>query len=425
MLFSIIMCTYNSERTLKHALDSVINQTCQDWEIVVLDNGSADKTTEILKEYQKKEQRIVCKFQEHNVGWAKGTSICLSMASGEYMMFLGADDYLFHNKVLEKVQKEILEYQPDIIWTGHVLAEFENDKFRLIRIVTPKYRRYEKEDKQTELVEILRDVYYNSIMHYVKTDFLKENGIDFYSPFYGDCQGMTEALCRAERMTVLDGAEYVLTLNTSQSSSKTVYDYDICRQWESIKSVVPEIMYFRNSMELEFIAKRIFQNLSMMLENIVLGGNLCNKFMNDIQKSLPERFLKAEEWISSNAFGEMMFYAGRKNTSEYMIGAVGVLYWACKKQESLIKEIQKHSKWIADFSEIVFVCGEDGKVSWKNYFSEYEARKILLILDRNENRHLIGAELLLKDEITFENETIKAEIQNRLKEYIMSMQRKA
>lgn len=44
------------------------------------------------------------------------------------------------------------------------------------------------------------NVYYNSVMHYVKIDFLKENGIDFYYPFYGDCQGMTEAIVRAEKL---------------------------------------------------------------------------------------------------------------------------------------------------------------------------------------------------------------------------------
>ena len=71
-------------------------------------------------------------------------------------------------------------------------------------------------------------------MHYVKIDFLKENGIDFYYPFYGDCQGMTEAIVRAEKIVVMSQPEYVLTLNTSQSSKRCGYNHDEKRQWDSI-----------------------------------------------------------------------------------------------------------------------------------------------------------------------------------------------
>lgn len=60
MLFSIIMCTYNSAHTLKYAVDSVCRQSYADWELVILDNGSSDMTVELLQEYQKEDKRIRC-----------------------------------------------------------------------------------------------------------------------------------------------------------------------------------------------------------------------------------------------------------------------------------------------------------------------------------------------------------------------------
>lgn len=422
MLFSIIMCTYNSAKTLKYAVDSVINQIYKDWELLILDNGSMDETTEILREYEKSDRRIICTFLQHNVGWAKGIQISLSNAKGKYMMFLGADDYLLHDRTLDEIQKEIINGWPDIIWTGYALAYFQEGVFHLVKTSIPEYQKYDKKEKLTELREIMQNVYYNSVMHYVKIEFLKKHGIDFYAPFYGDNQGMTEALCQAGTMVVMDRAEYVLTVNTSQTSSKTGWDYDISRQWESVKSAVPEIRNFRRTDSKRYIAERILRNLAGMLENIVLGGELRNSLMNRVHKSLSERFLKAEEWISSDAFGEMMYYAGRKDFTEQLIGAAGVLYWICKEREREAERIKKQSRWLSDFSEQIFIRKNTGEIGWKTYFSCDEAAAAVLALKNEKNKHFVGAELLLKDEIAFENMEIKQEIKNNLQDYMESME---
>lgn len=54
MLFSIIMCTYNSAKSLKYAVDSVRNQVFDEWELIILDNGSEDETVSLLKVYEKR-----------------------------------------------------------------------------------------------------------------------------------------------------------------------------------------------------------------------------------------------------------------------------------------------------------------------------------------------------------------------------------
>lgn len=409
MLFSVIMCTYNSKNTLNYAVESVLKQEWNDWELLILDNGSTDGTVDLLLEYEKQEQRISCIYRKDNVGWCKGISICLEQAKGQYMMFLGADDLLATERTFLEVANEIEKHQPDIIWTGNAVAVLENGVHKIETTVKPRYCILEKEDKLTQLYYIMSNVYYNSVMHYVRIDFLKKCGIDFYHPFYGDCQGMTEAIGKANKMVVLDKVEYILTANTSQTAPKVDFEYNIARQWQSVKEAVGDLSACRQDM-LRIVAERIFINLACMCDNIAVGQALRDNLMNDVNKGIVERFLKAEEWISSDAFGEMMQYSNRLRFEEHLIGAAGVLYWQSKKYGNYAQQIQNDSKWLADFVEVAMGMDENGKLFWKTKFSRGEGKLLLSTLKNMLNPYHIGCELLLKDEIEYEELKQKEEI---------------
>lgn len=90
-MISIIIATYNSGKTLRRALDSVLNQSYQDWECIVVDGASKDNTIDIVKEFVNKDSRFrYISEPDHgiydafNKGW--------KMANGEWMMYLGSDD---------------------------------------------------------------------------------------------------------------------------------------------------------------------------------------------------------------------------------------------------------------------------------------------------------------------------------------------
>lgn len=90
---SVIIATYNSEKTIRVALDSVLNQQYQDWECIVVDGLSKDGTVAIVKEFCEKDSRFRCVsekdngiYDAFNKGW--------KMAKGEWIHYLGSDDYL-------------------------------------------------------------------------------------------------------------------------------------------------------------------------------------------------------------------------------------------------------------------------------------------------------------------------------------------
>ena len=93
---SVILPVYNSEKYLKECLDSLVNQTFDDIEVLCINDGSDDGSLEILKEYQKSDSRIVVVDQE-NMGVAKTRNKALGMVSGNYVYFMDSDDVLDSN----------------------------------------------------------------------------------------------------------------------------------------------------------------------------------------------------------------------------------------------------------------------------------------------------------------------------------------
>ncbi|WP_264566081.1 glycosyltransferase family 2 protein [Flavobacterium sp. N3904] len=91
-LVSIITPTFNTENFIEAALQSVLNQTYQNWEMILVDDASTDQTVEIIKEFVKKDNRIrlIELFQNSGAGIAR--EVALSQAKGDYIAFLDADD---------------------------------------------------------------------------------------------------------------------------------------------------------------------------------------------------------------------------------------------------------------------------------------------------------------------------------------------
>ena len=88
--FSIIILTYNRKEKLKRALDSVLAQTYQNFELLVMDDGSNDDTEEMVKSFD--DQRIIYEWSEIGVG-LEDREIGINKAKGEWIVFLDSDDW--------------------------------------------------------------------------------------------------------------------------------------------------------------------------------------------------------------------------------------------------------------------------------------------------------------------------------------------
>jgi glycosyltransferase involved in cell wall biosynthesis len=97
---SIIIPSYNHGQYIRQAIDSVLNQTHKNWELIIIDDGSADDTHEVLSQYQH-HPKIRIRLHQHNRGQTVRLNEALDMARGQYISFLPSDDWYLPEK-LEK-----------------------------------------------------------------------------------------------------------------------------------------------------------------------------------------------------------------------------------------------------------------------------------------------------------------------------------
>ena len=101
---SIIVPTYNRDSFLERTILSVQNQTINDWELLIIDDGSTDKTREIVENFIKKDKRIKYFYQENSGGPASPKNIGLANATGKYVAFLDSDDEWFPQKLEKQIK---------------------------------------------------------------------------------------------------------------------------------------------------------------------------------------------------------------------------------------------------------------------------------------------------------------------------------
>lgn len=144
-MVSVVVPIYNVETLLRRALDSILSQTCKDWEAILVDDGSTDSSGRIAEEYAESDRRFQV-IHKANGGQSEARNVGLQHARGEFLLFLDADDFL-HPQLMELCLQAMLRDNCD-------LACFTYDRvYRTIALVKqflhldapkPHYKFYEQ-----------------------------------------------------------------------------------------------------------------------------------------------------------------------------------------------------------------------------------------------------------------------------------------
>ena len=111
----ILLASYNGEKYISEQLDSIINQTYKNWELIIRDDGSKDETVTILNKYEKKDERIkILRDDKGNLGFLKNFEELLFNAKEEFVLFSDQDDFWLKNK-LEKFVKKIRDLDEKVL----------------------------------------------------------------------------------------------------------------------------------------------------------------------------------------------------------------------------------------------------------------------------------------------------------------------
>ena len=117
-LVSIIMPVYNCEKYLTESIGSVISQSYQNWELIIVDDGSTDRSSEIIDAYSQKDVRIKA-FHKPNQGVSMARNLALEQMKGEYVTFIDSDDVYHANRLSRMIQVFAQNRECDIVFSRH------------------------------------------------------------------------------------------------------------------------------------------------------------------------------------------------------------------------------------------------------------------------------------------------------------------
>lgn len=110
------MSSYNHEKYVAQAIESVLNQTFRDLELIIVDDCSTDNSRKIIETYQARDERVRAFFHEKNMGIPKTANDCLKRVKGKFISFIGSDDMWVHSK-LEKQLKALRNNEDKLLWS--------------------------------------------------------------------------------------------------------------------------------------------------------------------------------------------------------------------------------------------------------------------------------------------------------------------
>lgn len=185
---SIIIPVFNVECYLQECLDSVVNQTLKDIEIICIDDGSTDSSLKILQKYKKQDNRIILLTQE-NKGAHLARTTALKIAKGEYIGFIDSDDWIDLD-FFETLYNKAIEENADIVRTKIKIIEDNVEKDNMYNKIIERHINENSVLEKTEHWNVI----WNSIY---KLEFLRQNKIDYFDSDLPMCHDMPFT-CRAD-----------------------------------------------------------------------------------------------------------------------------------------------------------------------------------------------------------------------------------
>ncbi|MGC9377774.1 bifunctional glycosyltransferase/CDP-glycerol:glycerophosphate glycerophosphotransferase [Streptomyces sp. MH13] len=200
-LFSIIIPTYKVQAFLRDCLDSVLDQSFQSYELLVVDDCSPDGCGEIIDDYAKADPRVVAIHLEKNVGLGQARNVGMARARGTYLLFLDSDDTMLPGSLRAMAERIKETSSPDLLvfdyarthWDGRVTPNSRADV-----LTEAPHGTFSLKD-QPELLNLLQ-VAWNKAY---RRDFIEQWGFEYPSGYYEDTPWTYPVLIAAETIAAL------------------------------------------------------------------------------------------------------------------------------------------------------------------------------------------------------------------------------
>ena len=319
---SIVIPVYNAGNYLKESLDSLLNQTLDDIEIICVNDGSKDNSLDILNDFHKKDSRVIVLNQEnHGASYSRNQG--MKIAKGEYIYFFDADDKLVSD-AMEKLYDNALRNQSD--FAMFKLVRFDESSIKKTSIFD-----FEKVFKDVDfdnftfshkdLGEEVMNASYAPWTKFYRKEFLDKYGFEFPDvPAYNDILFHVKSMLKASKISFVPEYLHYYRLDNSASitndPSKHLHIFEVIKSVEDflleenfMQEYKNEFDYFRLtqisrhavsplSEEYLFKAKEEFSKIDVS-NNVIIKEKHLNKY-NIIMNLSPEDIDNFDDYLELN-----------------------------------------------------------------------------------------------------------------------------
>lgn len=218
---TLIVPVYNSEKYIGKCLDSILNQTYTNFEILVVNDGSKDNSQKVIEEYQNKYPDKIIAINQENKGVSKTRNESIKKANGDYIMFIDNDDFL-DSDYIETFVTEAEKGDYDVVLGGY---RRQNENGKIIK---------EMKLKETEWAKLMIMAPWAKIY---KKQYLIDNNIEFLSVNLGeDIYFNLKAMLISDKIKIIPYIGYNWFFNTSSVSNTTQKNITQLQVYELLNS---------------------------------------------------------------------------------------------------------------------------------------------------------------------------------------------
>ena len=239
---SVIVPMYNVEEYIKICIDSILNQTFQDFEVIIIDDASSDNSCNICRELYRDDEKVRIIRHEKNQGIGAARNTGIRDALGKYIYFVNSDDAIIP-QTLEILYKVAEQIDAEVI---HTSGYYEDQNADISDIPSGFF--LENIINRVDFW-IKSNIFYANCTDFYKREFLTENEIEFPTDcsFYENSMFQFAALCLAKKYLVLNNSSYVKSLHKNSLSNQSNFISGIvclstvARHMEKVLDKLPEI----------------------------------------------------------------------------------------------------------------------------------------------------------------------------------------
>jgi len=269
-MVSIIIPVYNAEKYLDKCLNSILNQTYKDIEVIVVNDGSTDNSGKLCEEYRKKDGRIKVVHQKNS-----GTSIArnagIKLSKGKYMEFVDSDDYIEPDMVEKLV--EAMTKNVQLVICGYKSICENKNKISSKEYTCAKKGKYENHDFMNNFGEIFQDNFINSPGNKLYVSYLlKRFELRFIEKLNmgEDLLFNIEYLKVCKDINIISDAPYNY-LETNQDSLTTIYKDDLFENQQMVFRKIREFLIEKNcykNSNVKFVEKIYLDSITSCFGNL-------------------------------------------------------------------------------------------------------------------------------------------------------------